>query len=418
MKPNSDQPTICNFCNKDTTQVKKLLAGESGTHICSECVQLCYGIVNNEPVVTTTIINKTLKVPSPREIHENLNEHVIAQEKAKKTLSVAIYNHYKRITTKTETTLTKSNVLLAGPTGTGKTLMAQTLSSFLGVPMVITDATTITESGYAGEDAEVLIHKLFQAADYNADLTEHGIIYVDEIDKKAKRNDYVSLSRDVSGEGVQQSLLKLMEGTVVQVPNKPTHNPEKVDIDTTNILFVVGGAFVGLQDVVVNRLGKSKIGFNESKDAAIDNWEDYLQTRDLVKYGLIPEFIGRLPSVNVLNPLNKRDLIRILTEPKDSIIDQIKELFSLDKIQIEFTIVALEEIVSIAVEEELGARGLRKILDEKLLEIQYELPELYEKGVRKIIINEQVITKGLKPQYVKGENIPHITASKISNNAQ
>tara|TARA_B110001454_G_scaffold133045_1_gene123872 strand:- start:2746 stop:3363 length:618 start_codon:yes stop_codon:yes gene_type:complete len=203
-----------------------------------------------------------------------------------------------------------------------------------------------------------------------------------------------------------------MEGTVVQVPNKPQHNPEKVEIDTTSILFVVGGAFVGLQDVVVNRLGKSKIGFNESKDAAIDNWEDYLQTRDLVKYGLIPEFIGRLPSVNVLNPLNKRDLIRILTEPTDSIIDQIKELFSLDKIQIEFTIVALEEIVNIAVEEELGARGLRKILDEKLLEVQYELPELYKKGIRKIIINEQVITSGLKPQYIKGE---HAHAISVNN---
>ena len=411
----SSTATVCNFCNKDATQVKKLLAGENGTHICSECVKLCYGIVTNEPVITTTVVNKPFRVPTPREIHTNLNEHVISQDKAKKTLSVAIYNHYKRITTKTETNLTKSNVLLAGPTGTGKTLMAQTLSKFLGVPMVITDATVITESGYAGEDAEVLIHKLFQAADYSVELAEQGIIYVDEIDKKAKRNDYVSLSRDVSGEGVQQSLLKLMEGTVVNVPNKPQHNPEKVKIDTTNILFVVGGAFIGLEDVVVNRLGKSRIGFNESKDDKIDNWEDYLQTRDLVKYGLIPEFIGRLPSVNVLNPLNKRDLIRILTEPTDSIIDQIKELFLLDKIQIEFTIVALEEIAEVAIKEELGARGLRKILDEKLLEVQYELPELYKKGIRKIIINDQVITKGLKPQYVNGEHLPNIAVNKITN---
>ena len=270
--------------------------------------------------------------------------------------------------------------------------------------MVITDATVITESGYAGDDTEVLIHKLFQAANYNKELTEQGIIYVDEIDKKAKRNDYVSLSRDVSGEGVQQSLLKLMEGTIVPVPNKPEHSPDKVEIDTTNILFVVGGAFVGLQDVVVNRLGKTKIGFNGSKDDEIDHWENFLQTGDLVKYGLIPEFVGRLPSVNVLNPLNKHDLIRILTEPTDCLIDQIKELFSLDKIQIEFTIVAIEEIANIAIEEELGARGLRKILDEKLLDTQYELPELYAKGVRKIIINEQVITRGAKPQYIKGDN--------------
>ena len=397
--------TICNFCNKDTTQVKKLLAGENGTHICSDCVVLCYGIVKD---ATTNAIqkdrNKKLEVLTPRQIHNDLNKHVISQDRAKKTLSVAIYNHYKRISSNTKTKLQKSNVLLAGPTGTGKTLMAQTLADFLGVPMVVTDATVLTESGYAGDDAEVLIHKLFQAADHKKERAEHGIIYVDEIDKKAKRNDYVSLSRDVSGEGVQQSLLKLMEGTIVPVPNKPQHNPEKVDIDTRNILFVVGGAFVGLQDVVVNRLGKAKIGFNDDLDAEVEQWEKHLQTRDLVKYGLIPEFVGRLPSVNVLSPLNKNDLVRILTEPVDSIIDQIKELFLLDKIQIEFTITALEQIAAVAIDEELGARGLRKILDQALLETQYQLPELYEKGVRKIIINEQVISKDAVPQYIKGEN--------------
>jgi len=397
--------TICNFCNKDTTQVKKLLAGENGTHICSDCVVLCYGIVKD---ATTNAIqkdrSKKLEVLTPRQIHNDLNKHVISQDRAKKTLSVAIYNHYKRISSNTKTKLQKSNVLLAGPTGTGKTLMAQTLADFLGVPMVVTDATVLTESGYAGDDAEVLIHKLFQAADHKKERAEHGIIYVDEIDKKAKRNDYVSLSRDVSGEGVQQSLLKLMEGTIVPVPNKPQHNPEKVDIDTRNILFVVGGAFVGLQDVVVNRLGKAKIGFNDDLDADVEQWEKHLQTRDLVKYGLIPEFVGRLPSVNVLSPLNKNDLVRILTEPVDSIIDQIKELFLLDKIQIEFTITALEEIANIAIEEELGARGLRKILDQALLETQYQLPELYKNGVRKIIINEQVISRNAKPQYIKGDN--------------
>ena len=397
--------TICNFCSKDTTQVKKLLAGENGTHICSDCVELCYGIVK-DPTINAIQKDRSKKyeVLTPRQIHDDLDKHVISQDRAKKTLSVAIYNHYKRISTTTETKLQKSNVLLAGPTGTGKTLMAQTLANFLGVPMVVTDATVLTESGYAGDDAEVLIHKLFQAADYKKERAEHGIIYVDEIDKKAKRNDYVSLSRDVSGEGVQQSLLKLMEGTVVPVPNKPEHSPDKVNIDTTNILFVVGGAFVGLQDVVVNRLGKAKIGFNDDLDAEVEQWEKHLQTRDLVKYGLIPEFVGRLPSVNVLSPLNKNDLVRILTEPVDSIIDQIKELFLLDKIQIEFTITALEQIAAIAIDEELGARGLRKILDQALLETQYQLPELYEKGVRKIIINEQVISRNDDPQFIKGEN--------------
>ena len=397
--------TICNFCNKDTTQLKKLLAGENGTHICSDCVVLCYGIVKDSTInAIQKDRSKKYEVLTPRQIHEDLDKHVISQDHAKKTLSVAIYNHYKRISASTDTKLQKSNVLLAGPTGTGKTLMAQTLANFLGVPMVVTDATVLTESGYAGDDAEVLIHKLFQAADYKKDRAENGIIYVDEIDKKAKRNDYVSLSRDVSGEGVQQSLLKLMEGTILAVPNKPQHNPEKVDIDTSNILFVVGGAFVGLQDVVVNRLGKAKIGFNDDLDAEVEQWEKHLQTRDLVKYGLIPEFVGRLPSVNVLSPLNENDLVRILTEPQDSIIDQIKELFLLDKIQIEFTITALEQIAAIAIDEELGARGLRKILDQALLETQYQLPELYEKGVRKIIINDQVISRNAVPQYIKGEN--------------
>ena len=402
MKSNN---TICNFCKKDTTQVKRLLAGEDGTHICSDCVELCYGIIKEKTVDTIDKSStKKYEVPTPREIHANLDKHIISQDHAKKTLSVAIYNHYKRIANKTKTKLQKSNVLLAGPTGTGKTLMAQTLANFLGVPMVVTDATVITESGYAGDDAEVLIHKLFQSAEYNKEKCEHGIIYVDEIDKKAKRNDYVSLSRDVSGEGVQQSLLKLMEGTVVSVPNKPQSHPEKVNIDTSGILFIVGGAFVGLQDVVVNRLGKSKIGFNDGLDAKVEQWEMHLQTRDLVKYGLIPEFVGRLPSVNVLNPLNHGDLVRILTEPENSIINQIKELFLLDKIQIEFTITALKEIANIAFDEELGARGLRKILDELLLETQYQLPELYDKGIRKIIINEHVICKNAEPQYIKGEN--------------
>ena len=388
--------TICNFCNKDSSQVQKLLAGNNGIHICNECVDLCHGLLNKQ-----TKQKKQLKdIPSPRQIHEHLDKHVISQDAAKKTLSVAVYNHFKRI--QSDKKIQKSNVLIAGPTGTGKTLMASSLAEFLNVPFVITDATVITESGYAGDDAEVLIDKLWQASDYDKELTERGIIYVDEIDKKARRNDMVSLSRDVSGEGVQQSLLKLMEGTIISVPNKPQHNPEKIDIDTKNILFIVGGAFVGLDDVVTQRIGKSKIGFNEGVNEKVAQWEEHLETRDLVKYGLIPEFVGRLPSVNMLKQLDKADLVKILTEPVDSIVEQIQEIFRLDKVHIEFKIAALEAVADIAIKQQLGARGLRKILDNALLELQYELPELAEKGVKKVIVTDQVITRGAAPIMIKG----------------
>jgi ATP-dependent Clp protease ATP-binding subunit ClpX len=394
----------CNFCGKNKHQVKKLLAGNDETHICDGCVDLCYDILNKESAEKermNPVVHK-MRIPTPRELHKHLNDYVIGQESAKKTLSVAVYNHYKRIKNNTGVKLQKNNVLIAGPTGTGKTLMAQTLAEHLDVPFVITDATVITESGYAGEDAEVLIHKLFQAAEYDVDKTEVGIIYVDEIDKKAKRNDYVSLSRDVSGEGVQQSLLKLMEGTVVNVPNKPNHNPEKVSIDTTNILFIVGGAFVGLDEVVKQRIGKSKIGFQEGTQQKLDNWEQHMQTKDLVKYGLIPEFVGRLPSVNILHNLTKAELVRILVEPKNSIVAQLKTLFSLDKIELEFNNKALEAVADVALEQDLGARGLRKILDQSLVDIQYELPELSANGVVKIIVTDQTIAKGQKPILIKG----------------
>lgn len=388
--------TICNFCDKDTSQVNKLLAGNNGIHICNECVDLCHGLLAKQSKPKRSLKN----VPSPKEIHAHLDKHVISQDDAKKTLSVAVYNHFKRIQSTKK--IQKSNVLIAGPTGTGKTLMASSLAEFLNVPFVITDATVITESGYAGDDAEVLIQKLFQASDYDKELTERGIIYVDEIDKKAKRNDMVSLSRDVSGEGVQQSLLKLMEGTTISVPNKPNHNPEKIDIDTTNILFVVGGAFVGLNDVVTQRIGKSKIGFNEGVADKVASWEQHLETRDLVKYGLIPEFVGRLPSVNMLKQLEKQDLVRILTEPENSIVEQIQEIFRLDKIHIEFKIAALEAVADIAIKQQLGARGLRKILDNALLDLQYELPELADRGVKTVVVTDQVITRGAAPIMIKG----------------
>jgi ATP-dependent Clp protease ATP-binding subunit ClpX len=394
----------CNFCGKNKHQVKKLLAGNDGTHICDGCVDLCHDILIKEKskeLKKPTVITR-LKQSTPVELHEHLNRYVIGQESAKKTLSVAVYNHYKRIMNTTQVNLQKNNVLIAGPTGTGKTLIASTLASYLDVPFVVTDATTMTESGYAGDDTEVLLDKLLQAADYDVEKAQLGIIYVDEIDKKAKRNDMVSLSRDVSGEGVQQSLLKLMEGVTVKVPNKPGDAPEKVDVDTTNILFIVGGAFIGLEELVKQRIGQSKIGFNDDKQEQLDNWELHLQTRDLVQYGLIPEFVGRLPSVNVLHQLTKEELVKILTEPQDSIIDQIKVLFSLDKIEIEFNIKALEDIANIAIEQDLGARGLRKILDSALVEIQYQLPQLRESGVKKIIITDETITNGHPPLMIKG----------------
>lgn len=397
---------LCNFCGKNKHQVKKLLAGNDGTHICDGCVDLCHDILVKEKAkdvphkLTKSAIQLTLT--TPRELHKHLDTFVVGQESAKKTLSVAVYNHYKRVKNTTDVVLSKSNVLIAGPTGTGKTLMAQTLANHLQVPFVVTDATVITESGYAGDDSEVLIDKLLQAADYDIEKAQLGIIYVDEIDKKAKRNDMVSLSRDVSGEGVQQSLLKLMEGVIITVPNKTGELPERIDIDTTNILFIVGGAFVGLDDVVKQRIGKSKIGFQEDTQNLIENWEQHLQTKDLVKYGLIPEFVGRLPSINILQELTKEELVRILVEPTNCLIDQIKVLFSLDKIEIEFNNKALELIADTAIKQDLGARGLRKILDQALVETQYQLPDLAKNGVTKIIITEQTIINGQLPMMIKG----------------
>ena len=398
----------CAFCHKTQKQVSKLLAGiDEEVYICNKCVYLSHSILDKEDK-NYTLKDKKRKLRDifetipPKQIHEYLNEHVIGQEKVKKGISVAIYNHCKRIFNDTEVAVQKSNVLLLGPTGVGKTLIAQTLAHSMDVPFVITDATTITESGYAGDDAEVLIHKLFQNSNYEVARTEIGIIYVDEIDKKAKRNDMVSLSRDVSGEGVQQSLLKLMEGTIISVPNKDGRNPEKIDINTENILFIVGGAFIGIDKVVAQRLGKSKIGFTGKLANKDYNWEEQLESSDLVQYGLIPEFLGRLPSVNVLHELSKDDLVRVLTEPKNSIVKQYQALFQLDNVGLEFKPSALKAIAETAIKQELGARGLRKIIDNALIDTQYELPDLVKQGVQKIIISEETITRGTTPHMIKG----------------
>jgi ATP-dependent Clp protease ATP-binding subunit ClpX len=383
------------------------MSGHDDVYICNVCVDLSHHILHRDDKQTARTQNKEqlrnlYSTPTPRETHNYLNQYIIAQERAKKSISVAVYNHCKRIFNTTRVPVQKSNVLLLGPTGVGKTLFAQTLSQFLDVPFVITDATTITESGYAGDDAEVLIHNLFQNSDYDVIKTEIGIIYVDEIDKKAKRNDLVSLSRDVSGEGVQQSLLKLMEGTVLKIPNKPGSNPATVDIDTSNILFIVGGAFVGIENVVMQRLGRSKIGFKDTNGKPDLVWEDNLETQDLVQYGLIPEFLGRLPSVNILHELNKDDLIKVLTEPKNNLIAQYQALFELDNIDLEFNTRGIDAIVTIAIEQELGARGLRKIIDNALIDVQYELPELAAAGIKKIMVSEETIKYGRKPHMIKG----------------
>ncbi len=398
----------CGFCGKTKKQVAKLLSGIDNIYICDSCVELSHNVLQKEDKTATLAkrrqrLRKIYKTLPPREIHSFLNDHIIGQEHVKKSVSVAVYNHCKRIFNKTAIPVQKSNVLLLGPTGVGKTLIAQTLADCLDVPFVITDATTLTESGYAGDDSEVLIHKLFQNSDYDIVKTEIGIIYVDEIDKKARRNDLVSLSRDVSGEGVQQSLLKLMEGTVIKVPNKTGATPAEVEIDTSNILFIVGGAFVGLEDMVLQRIGRSKIGFNDNISTAGIQWEDYLETSDLVQYGLIPEFLGRLPSINILHDLSHNDLIDVLTQPKHSIIKQFQALFLLDEVNLEFKRSAIEKIVDIAIYQDLGARGLRKIIEYALVNIQYELPELAAQGVRKIIVGPEIIEDNTKKPYmIKG----------------
>jgi len=405
----------CSFCGKTQKEVSKLLSGMDNTHICDRCVDLSASLLNKENTEKSkqaqkTRIRETLKVPGPRQIHDHLNEHIIGQTRAKKTISVGIYNHYKRIISDNQIPIDKSNILLIGPTGVGKTLIARTIAHMLDVPFIVTDATTLTEHGYAGDDTETLIQKLVQDANNDVQKAEIGIIYIDEIDKKAKRNDYVNLSRDVSGEGVQQSLLKLMEGTKVEVSIRAETGKAEIHykVDTSNILFIVSGAFVGLDDVVRERIGKGKIGFNNSKISSnVPDWEKSLETQDLIKYGLIPEFIGRLPNVTLLHELNSQELIQVLTEPKYSLIKQYQALFELDHVKLEFNDDALDAIVNKAKKQGLGARGLRKVLDEILIDIQYELPDLAKQGVTKIVITKDCVLKGSPPWKISGGDTVH-----------